>query len=36
MCSENGRWMELAQDHIRRWAFLVLLLNFQVVLVLKI
>jgi hypothetical protein len=30
VCSENGRWIELAQDHIRRWALVVLVLNFRV------
>jgi hypothetical protein len=32
MCSENGRWMKLDQDHIRLWALVVLLVNFRVVL----
>lgn len=36
MFSENGRWMELAQDHIRLWMLVVLLLIFRVLLVLVI
>jgi len=34
MFSENGMWMELAQDHIRLWALVlrIRLLKFRVVL----
>lgn len=32
MVCEDGRWMELDHDHVRWWALLLEILNFQVLL----